>query len=166
MAADPSRLGQVKVEGQRASITFERRLDYPPEEVWEAITDPEELSKWYMSEVRIERKLGGTVYFSSGGRHVTGSILVWDPPHVFEHEWRADLPGFEKAEYDVVRWELKREGGGTHLTLIHRNMPSQIARLAAPGVHAALDRLEAYLDGAPLPDFMKRVEELRRSYTP
>lgn len=164
MTITTSHLGQVKVEGELATLTFERHLVHPPEAVWKAITEPEELSKWYGAEVQIDGRVGGSVHFARRHGTVTGSILAWDPPRVFEHEWKVERSGSPKMENGVIRWELESEGEGTLLTLIHRNMPTQIARLFAPGVHAALDSLEAYLEGAPLPDFAKRVEELGRSY--
>ncbi|MDA4130838.1 MAG: SRPBCC family protein [Thaumarchaeota archaeon] len=161
-----SRLGQVKVEGDHATLTFERSLPYPPEDVWKAITDPGELSKWYMSETRIDGRVGGSIDYSSGPRRVTGSILAWDPPRVFEHEWKVDRPGFPKGEYGVIRWELVPEGEDTILKLTHRNLPGQTAYYFASGTHAVLDRLEAYLNGTPMPDWMTRSEELRKSYVP
>ncbi len=49
--------------------------------------------------------------------------LTWDPPAVFEHEWkvepRSELPAGENA---VIRWELRRDGEGTMLHLEHRNL--------------------------------------------
>ncbi|MGI0078464.1 MAG: SRPBCC family protein [Nitrososphaerales archaeon] len=157
-------MGQVKVEGDSATLIFERRLPHPVEAVWEAITEPNELSKWYLPEAKIERREGGNVYFSSGQGHVTGTIIVWDPPHIFEHEWLVDRPGYPKGEYGVIRWELAIDGQETILKLIHRKLASKTARNFAPGVHAVLDRLEAYLNQVPLPDWMKRSEEVRSRY--
>lgn len=159
-----SRLAQVKVEGEQATLTFERRLPHSPEAVWKAITDPEELSKWYMG-AKIEGRLGGRIEFSSGEGNVTGTILVWDPPRTFEHEWTVNHPGYPKGEYGVIRWELFPEGNDTLLKLTHRNLPRQIAHNFAPGAHAILDRLEVYLDKSSLPDWRKQVEELQSSYS-
>jgi uncharacterized protein YndB with AHSA1/START domain len=169
-AKPSSSLGQVKVEGDYATLVFERRLHHPIDVVWQAITDPNELSKWYLPEAKIEGRSGGKVEFSFSGDafgagRVTGNILVWDPPYVFEHEWIVDRPGFQKGEFGVLRWELFREGDGTLLKLTHRNLPSQIARNFAPGVHAILDRLEGFLDKRSLPDWRKQVQELQSSYS-
>jgi len=159
-----SRLGRVKVDGDHATLIFERRLPRPPEDVWRAITDPEELSKWYLPEAKVDGRVGGSVNFSSGQGRVTGSILAWDPPHIFEHEWKVDRSGYPKGEYGVVRWELILEGRNTILKLTHRNLPRQMAPNFAPGAHAILDRLEAFLNSAPLPDWQKRQDEVRASY--
>lgn len=165
--SDRERLGRVEVEGDYATLIFEWRLPHPPEAVWDAITEPEELAKWYMTKAKIDGSVGGSIDFMAGISqfHVTGKILAWDPPHLFEHEWnvepRKELPKGERA---VIRWELVREGNGTVLKLTHRNLTRQTSLGFAPGTHAFLDRLEARLDKAPLPEWVKRVNEMRSSY--
>jgi uncharacterized protein YndB with AHSA1/START domain len=161
------RLGQVEVEGDYATLNFQRRLPHPPEAVWEALTESKQLAKWYMTRARIDGRVGGTIDFWAGPSqfHVTGSILAWDPPRVFEHEWNVEpRPELPKGERGVIRWELVREGDGTVLSLTHRHLTWQTSTGFAPGTHAFLDRLEAQLENAPLPDWRRRVEELRTSY--
>ena len=157
------RAGNVKIEGESATLVFERLLPHPVERVWKAITSPNELSKWHM-KAEIEGKVGGKVEFSSEAGRVSGGILSWDPPHVFEHEWIVSRPEFPKAEYGIIRWELLSRGDHTFLKLTHRNLPPQTAHYFAPGAHALADRLEAYLDKTPLPDWSEQVEELRVNY--
>ena len=163
--AQTSRLGRVTVDGDNAVLAFERRLQHPVEDVWRAITEPSELSKWHLQQVKIDGTIGGRVEFFSGNDRVTGNILAWEPPHVFEHEWKVDRPGFPLAEYGVIRWELMEEGDATVLKLTHRDLTKQSVYNFAPGSHAILDRLEALLDGRPLPDWMSRSEELRKVYS-
>ncbi len=73
--------GRVDVEGEKATLVFRRRLPHPPERVWKALTDPSELSSWYMTEARIDGRAGGTIEFHAGlsRLHVTGRVLTWDP---------------------------------------------------------------------------------------
>jgi Activator of Hsp90 ATPase homolog 1-like protein len=68
---------------------------------------------------------------------MTGRILVWDPPHVLEHEWRQGI-----VEDGVVRYELAEDGDATVLTFTHRGLGINNARGFIPGTHAFLDRLE------------------------
>lgn len=160
-------LGKVIFEGDHATLNFERRLRHPPEAVWEAITKPEELARWYMTRAKIDARPGGRIDFIAGISqfHVTGNILVWDPPRVFEHEWNVEphkyLPNGERA---IIRWELVRDGNETVLKLIHRNLNRNTAIGFSAGTHAFLDRLEAHLDNTPLPDWSKRVSEMRPNY--
>lgn len=159
--------GTVTVEGEYATIMFSRRLDHPPEEVWSAITNPKQLQSWYMTRAVIAGGEGGSIDFISGPSHfhVTGRILSWDPPRLFEHEWKVEAqPGLPSGEESVVRWELARDGRETVITLTHRRLTRRTATGFAPGIHAFLDRLAAELDGEPVPDWIGRVEELRGNY--
>ena len=162
--------GRVVTEGEKAKLVFWRRLAYPREAVWKAITDPSELSGWYMTKAVIVGREGGSVDFVAGPSrlHVTGRILVWKPPGVFEHEWKVapmrDLPSGEDA---VIRWELAKDGeSGTLLQLEHRMLNKETALGFAPGTHAFLDRLEARLKGEPLPNWQERYEQVANQYPP
>ena len=161
-----SPLGQVKVDGDFATLIFERRFPHSIDLVWQALTDSNELSKWYFSRGNIEPKLGGKVDFYLGPSHVTGNVLVWDPPRIFEHEWIVDRPGSAKKEEDsLIRWELDSVGNDeTILKVIHANLSSSGARNFAIGVHVRLDRLDAFLDGQALPFWKDHLEAVRSKY--
>jgi uncharacterized protein YndB with AHSA1/START domain len=162
-------VGQVVFEGDKATLIFERRFRHPPEVVWKALTDPAELSGWYMTKAAIDGREGGTVDLTAGPSrlHVTGRILKWDPPRVFEHEWRvAPRPELPAGEDAVIRWELHRDGDGTKLSLEHRNLNRQTALGFAPGTHAFLDRLAAQLAQQPPPNWQTRYGEVAARYPP
>lgn len=162
-------VGRVSFEGEHATLTFQSRLPHPPEAVWSALTDPKQLSAWYMMQAAIDGRRGGSIDFTSGpGQyHVTGRILEWNPPRLLEYEWKIDpRPGMPKGEDAVVRWELVRDGRNTLLTLIHRNITGQTARGVAPATHVLLERLAAELDGRPLPEMRSRFAEVQGLYPP
>lgn len=166
-ATRPSRGGTVTFEGEYATITFERSIRHPIRVVWEALTESEHLARWYMTRARLDAREGGNIDYRSGPAqyHVTGKILVWQPPRVFEHEWnvepRRELP---KGEKSIVRWELTPDGEGTLLRLTHKRLTRQTAVGFSSGIHAFLDRLENELDGVPLVDWRTRVDEVRLNY--
>jgi uncharacterized protein YndB with AHSA1/START domain len=164
---ESSRKGAVVVEGGVASVVFERRLVYPIEAVWRALTDPEERARWF-GRTTLEARQGGAISMIADGppmppeaRTMTGEVLVWDPPHVFEHRWKQALIGDT-----VVRYELRREGEGTVLRLSHRGFRPKDAAGYIPGEHAYLDRLEAALGRQPVPDWQKRYAEVAGLYGP
>lgn len=161
--------GAAAIEGDKATLVFRRRLPQPPEVVWRALTDPAELGTWYMTKAAIDGRRGGSVDFVSGPSrlHVTGRILEWDPPRVFEHEWKvAPRPELPSGEDATVRWELRRDGAGTVLHLEHRGLNRATALGFAPGTHAFLDRLGARLSGEPIPDWQQRYQEVASGYPP
>src|SRR5271154_4811981 len=83
-------LGTLTFDGDYATITFSRRIGHPPEDVWSAITDPEELKGWYMTRAAITGGSDGSIDFVRGPSqlHLAGQILSGAPPHLFEHEWK------------------------------------------------------------------------------
>ena len=78
----------VTIEDKYTILRYERRLSYPIEVVWKAITDPNKLAGWFNTKAVIDGRNGGTIDFVNtvSGFHTTGRILAWDPEHVFEHE--------------------------------------------------------------------------------
>jgi uncharacterized protein YndB with AHSA1/START domain len=51
-----------------------------PEEVFRAITDPEQIVKWFAREAQVDPRVGGDYYFSWGpGMGGTTTISAWEP---------------------------------------------------------------------------------------
>jgi hypothetical protein len=90
---------------------------------------------------------------------MTGRIRVWEPPHVFEHEWNQLITGST-----VARYELRVDGAGTRLRFTHSGMKPAHAKGFIPGEHAFLDRLEAHLGQAPLPVWTERYSQVQGAY--
>lgn len=156
--------GRISIENDRAIMTFERRLPHPIERVWAAITDPFERGQW-MGDTTIDAREGGMIEMTPTSppidpeqKRMTGRILVWDPPRVFEHEWNQRI-----VEPSVVRYELQPDGDATLLRFSHRGLGVPNANGFRPGTHAYLDRLEAYLAEAELPDWQQRYREVAES---
>ncbi len=168
-SADVPKPGRVTYEGEFATLAFERRLRHPIQAVWDAITNPAHLAHWYMTKARLEGRAGGSIDYVSGISqfHVTGRILTWDPPHVYEHEWNVEpMQYLPKGERSIVRWELTPDGDGTILRLTHRHLTRQTAGGFVSGTHVFLERLEQQLDGKPLVNWVNRVNEVRGLYPP
>lgn len=159
-----AREGRLTVEGDRAVLTFERRLPYPVETVWAAIADPAERAQWF-GETTIDPREGGLIDMVATDpplpvekKRMTGRILVWDPPRVLEHEWKQAI-----VDDSVVRYELHPDGNGTLLRFTHRGLGVRNASGFRAGTHAYLDRLEAYLSGTELPDWLTRRQEIAKA---
>src|ERR1700752_4505099 len=138
--------GFIDVNGGLATLTFKPRLAHPIQEVWAAITAPEQRVDWFGATV-IDGRSGGTIEMVAEGppvsreqRTITGRILVWDPPHVFEHEWKQPL-----VEKGVVRYELAAEADVTILTFTHRGLSVPNAQGYLSGTQAFLVWFTAHL---------------------
>lgn len=162
----PTRNGTFTIEGTHTVMTFRRRLPYPIADVWAAITDPAQREEWF-GKTTIDAREGGTIGTvateppaAEAAKRVTGRILTWDPPHVFEHEWHSRI-----VEDSVVRYELTEDGdNATILVFTHRGLSVSNTMGFIPGTHAFLDRLEAQLAGEPLPSWQERYNEVAPSY--
>ncbi|MQA88402.1 MAG: ATPase [Streptosporangiales bacterium] len=155
----------MTIDGERATLSYERRLPYPIEAVWAALTEPEQRAAWF-GATTIDGRAGGTIEMVAVGppapperRRMTGRIVAWDPPYVLEHEWKQQDVG-----ESVVRYELVADGDATILRFTHRGLRARDARGYAPGEHAFLDRLGAFLDGSELPNWGERYANVQPAY--
>jgi len=155
-------------DGEHATLVFERMLDHAPPHVWDAISTPEGMYAWLLcTSARIDGYAGGDIELVSGppGYRSTGKILRWDPPRVFEYEWNvAPVPEMPRGERAIFCYELFAVGEGTRLVVTYRRITKQSADGFLPGVHVFLDRLEAQLAGASLPNWFERFSEVAPSY--
>lgn len=144
-------LGTLEKTDDGYEATFERTLDHPPETVWKAITDPDEIETWFVRTELEPRKGGRYVeHHDHVGLSMEGEVTRFEPPHAFEHTWWAE-PDQGITEASML-WELTPEGQGTRLVMHFRfqELENQIGSLA--GWHVCLDVLEAVLDGEPPED--------------
>ncbi|WNG17838.1 SRPBCC domain-containing protein [Cystobacter fuscus] len=148
--------GTLTTRGDRVELRFERRLAHPPEKVWRALTDGQELAHWFPARIEGARQNGAELrFFFAEGEPGTGRISVFEPPRVLEYTWDGDL----------LRWELHPEGTGC--LLVFTTLPGDRARVArdATGWHFCLDNLEAAIAGNPAAGFDKeRFSALNAEY--
>jgi uncharacterized protein YndB with AHSA1/START domain len=152
--------GMITLEGGFHTIRFERRLEFAPDEVWAALTEPDSLREWLAEATVVPGREGEiSIDFGEGG-HETGRITAWDPPCVLAYEWN-----FVGEEPSHVRWELAAldNGRSTHVTLEHTRLESSAASGYGAGWHAHLDQLQGYLAGS-VPDWDERYSELHPHY--
>ncbi|MEU3888869.1 SRPBCC family protein [Streptomyces sp. NPDC029041] len=89
----------------RPAVRFSRVYDHPVDRVWQFVTDPDELERWFPSRAEIELRPGGTISFS-GDPHMeasTGRVLAVDPPRHLSFDWDGDEVHFDLAETDGKR---------------------------------------------------------------
>ncbi|HEV3000280.1 MAG TPA: SRPBCC family protein [Solirubrobacteraceae bacterium] len=131
--------------GEKAVLRFERRLSHPVERVWAAITDPDELGRWW-GDVTTGLAPGGefTVAWRNAGPDgsrvvMRATITELDPPRTLEI--RGDPHG-------TLRFELSEAGGGTLLTFTSTlALPDEHRSRVLAGWHYHLDALATALDG-------------------
>lgn len=96
------------------SIEKELFIKAPPERIFRALTEKEELERWFMKTAVVDLHPGGAIRFEWGSSVFNfGKILVLEPPHRFSYTWEAISPG-----PTTVTFELTAENDGTLLHLI------------------------------------------------
>jgi uncharacterized protein YndB with AHSA1/START domain len=145
--------GLLELEAERASITFRRLLRHSVQDVWDALTDPEQVEAWFMAKVRRESVRGGRLDMEHpNGVRASGRVLEWNPPRVYEYEWNLPPgPNQPAGEASLVRWELNPVAEGTLLVMTQRKLSRPTAQVFVRGMPVFLDRLAATLDGTALP---------------
>ena len=87
-------------------------LDAPPEEVWEALTDPAQLEEWFANEVEFDIERGGVFRWDDGDvRHAV--VEDADPRRRLAIRWW-DPAGGEESE---VVFTLVAAPAGTRLVV-------------------------------------------------
>jgi uncharacterized protein YndB with AHSA1/START domain len=142
-APGPASGARVQKEGEKWTLVLARELRHAPALVWEALTDPAQLSEWAPFDADRNLAAVGPVKMSMAR---TPKPQVFDtavkraePPRLLEYSW---------GESDL-RWELEPVDGGTRLTLWH-NIDRRFIAWGAAGWHICLDVLDRLLSGTPI----------------
>jgi uncharacterized protein YndB with AHSA1/START domain len=140
----PAGGAQVRKERDKWTLILVRELRHPPEQVWQALTDPAHLREWAPFDAdRSLNKAGATVKLTTVGApspHVTETVITRaDAPKVLEYNWGGQ----------DIRWELESLGGGTRLTLWH-NIDRRFIAMGAAGWHICFDVMDRFLSGNPI----------------
>jgi uncharacterized protein YndB with AHSA1/START domain len=131
-------------DGERWTLVFTRELRHAPEKVWDALTDPAELSEWAPFDA--DRNLGkqGDATLTMAGdetqEKMPATIRRAERPRLLEYTWGPDL----------LRWELEPIGTGTRLTLRHTTGGSDWVPKIAAGWHICIDVMDLFLAGTPV----------------
>jgi uncharacterized protein YndB with AHSA1/START domain len=90
-------------------------IDAPVEVVWKALTEGEELAKWFPLEARVRPGVGGAVWMSwGGGMEGEAPITVWEKDRRLQ-----TTEGGGERPLMSVDWYLEGKGGRTILRLVH-----------------------------------------------
>ncbi|MFI6374144.1 SRPBCC family protein [Streptomyces sp. NPDC050546] len=163
----------LTLDDGRPAVRFSRTYDHPLDRVWQFVTDPDELERWFPSRAEIELRPGGTVRFS-GDPHMadsTGRVIAVDPPRHLSFEWDGDELHFDLEETGDKRTRLTltnvlqadntaaRNGAGWEVCLTALDARARGEQTAGPHAGAEAPWRELYAayveagvpSGAPVP---------------
>jgi uncharacterized protein YndB with AHSA1/START domain len=104
-------------------FVIERTFNAPAAKIWKAITDKDEMKKWYFDLAEFKPVAGFEFQFLGGEPGGKQFLHLCKVTEVIEgrkltHSWRYD--GFEGNSF--VTWELFDEGDKTRLKLTHAGL--------------------------------------------
>lgn len=160
--AEATRDGRLVRQGQRQALSFDRILRHAPDAVWEALTTPAGIKRWWQADAEIEPRVGGRFHvdFPLFDHSMTGAITAFDPSRRFGFTW----PQIAQGQHSEVTIDLTPDPLGTHLRLVH-DLPG-VANVAntAPGWHWHLDGLEDAIQGVATEWDGVRFDVLKKVY--
>ena len=104
-------------------IERELELRAPIERVWQVITDPAYVAKWFGGKAEIDLRPGGAAVFGwpeEGMGDFHGVVERVEPPREFSFRWMHDagVPVGAEAVSTLVELSLSPAGDGTRLRLV------------------------------------------------
>jgi uncharacterized protein YndB with AHSA1/START domain len=129
-----------------------------PEKVWQALTSAEFSRQYFFGfAVEAELRAGGAfiVRAPDGSEHISGRVIVCEPPHRLTVTWDVKWPGLVEAlGQTLVSYEIEQAGDAVRLTMTEsheRPLSEDILSGGRQGWPAILSSLKSLLEtGKPL----------------
>ena len=97
------------------NIEKEPFINAIPERVFQALTERDDMERWFVQKAEVDLRPGGAIRFEWAPDAVEiGKILVLEPSHRLSYSWEALSPS-----PTTITFELTAENDGTRLHLIH-----------------------------------------------
>jgi uncharacterized protein YndB with AHSA1/START domain len=103
-------------------ITRELTLPAPPDEVWQALTDPDRLAEWFANEVELDLRPGGEGVFRwDDGTERRATVEEVDEERRFAFTWEEE--GEPATRVEIT---LDDADGGTEVTVVESPAPEAL----------------------------------------
>ncbi len=132
--------------GERVGVVLRRGYDAPIGDVWDAVTQPDRIKRWFMP-ISGELRAGGSFQLEG---NAGGEILTCEPPSLL----RVTFGG----PASIVELRLTPQGDGETLLELEHTVPIEMAQSGAgalwvgPGWDGALMGLDLFLRGEAVGD--------------
>jgi uncharacterized protein YndB with AHSA1/START domain len=140
-------------------LELERYLDAPPDRIWRAVTESDELRAW-LARADVDLRVGGRIVltFENEPNVMEGTITELRDGELIAYTWS------ESDADSVVRFELRPEGAGTRLRLVHTFREARDLSGFGAGWHHHLELLAAQASGQKRDWDWNRYTELKKEY--
>jgi len=150
-------MATITVTPDQDTVLAEIHIAAPPERVFQAISDPNQLKNWWgqkgkyhHTQIECDIRPGGKWRSAGAGDdgkkfEVSGEYLEVDPPRLLVYTWDANFDG---GTATTVRWELRPHEGGTLVKLQHSGFAKQpeVSKHYSGGWPTVLAWMQAYVE--------------------
>ncbi len=155
--------------GAGDTIVQEITIKAPAARVFEALTTPDQVVKWWgrpgrfeVAQVDCDPRPGGAFVMRgiSGGSRpftVSGVYRTVERPRLLVLTWRPTWQG--DATESLLRWELDEKDGVTRVRLTHSGLVTEASRASHRGWPQLLEGLRAYAEGEPIVSHLSLTQE-------
>jgi uncharacterized protein YndB with AHSA1/START domain len=132
--------------GERVSVLLRRSYDAPIGDVWDAVTQPDRIKRWFMP-ISGELRVGGTFQLEG---NAGGEILACEPPRLLRATFGDPS--------SIVELRLTSQGDSDTVLELEHTVPIEMAQSGAgalyvgPGWDGALMGLGLFLSGEAVGD--------------
>jgi uncharacterized protein YndB with AHSA1/START domain len=132
--------------GEHVSVLLRRSYDAPAEDVWDALTDPDRMKRWFLP-ISGDLRVGGSFQLEG---NAGGEILACEPPRLLRVTFG--------APNSIVELRLTPQGDGDTALELEHTVPIELAQSGAgalyvgPGWDGALLGLGLFLRGEAVGD--------------
>ena len=132
---------------------YEVEVAVPPQKVWEALTEPHTVRRYYYgTSPRTTWEVGSPIEFvdDDGEVQLEGVVLAFEPPVLLAHTFIATWYG-GRDDQGSLNWEVTATDAGSRVTLVHRGAQaaSREGSETADGSRHIVDALKALLERTP-----------------
>jgi uncharacterized protein YndB with AHSA1/START domain len=139
-------------------LTSSIAIAAPASAVWQALTTPELIKKWFFGvDTVTDWRVGSPIVHRGEYRgqpyEDKGTIIRFEPPLLLVHTHWSPVSGLpdEPDNYQQVTWSLAETGGRTGLTIFEINLPSEEAKaVSEQSWSIVLKALKDLLEGDPV----------------
>jgi hypothetical protein len=128
----------------RDTMRFERTYPHAVDAVWAALTEPAQMSVWWLPCTLLEPRLNGRYAFGWAHNVYEGRISEFEPGKVI------DFSG-------MTRFELSKAAAGCRVVVTLKRWPNGWNPVSLAGFHGWLDQLALHLEGLGADEIHNRV---------
>src|SRR5579862_6931761 len=111
-------------KGKTRVTSIEIATTATPDQVWKALTDPVELSRWFPLTAKVKPGVGGEIFLSWGPDcEGKAPITVWEPGRKFA--WKEGAEGDPRGV--TVEWTIEAREGKTCVRMVQSGFDAQSA---------------------------------------